>query len=163
MKHAPRDVGSGRDGLTLIEVVVAAGVLSVILLGTFSAVSAAQRSDVLTRERAAASEACFAMLDAVLTGPVPAAGEALAITFPASYDTGRGSVDLRPADPFPSEPWTFIGESPPATVTQAGIAVARVGVDGAANEDLMEVRVLVAWRAADGTNQRVEAVSRRLR
>ena len=35
--------------------------------------------------------------------------------------------------------------------------------DDASDADLLEVRVLVAWRAADDTNQRIEVVSRRLR
>lgn len=156
----------GRGGLTLIEVVIAAGVLSLIILGMFSAMNAAQRADVLTRERAAASEACHAMLDSMLTGPVPIAGEAVEVTFPVMYETGNGSVALRPATPYPSDPWTFIGEPQP-TMTMAGVAVARVGVNigttNEANDDLMEVRVMVAWRAADETDQRVEAVSRRTR
>lgn len=154
-----------QDGLTLVEVVMSVGVLSVILLGMFSAMASAQRTDALTRERAAASEAAFNMLDAVLSGPVPAAGEFVELPFNVEVDTGKAGTlpVLRPANPFPTSPWTFIGQPAPSPVMQAGIAVARVGVDDGNDVDLMEVRVLVAWRAADDTNQRIELVSRRLR
>jgi len=166
MANQQRRSPRSRGGLTLVEVVMAAGVLSVVLLGMFSAMNASQQSDVLTRERAAASEACHAMLDSMLTGSVPGAGTALEVQFPVNYATGNGNVALEPAAAYPSDPWTFIGQTQP-TMTVAGVAVAKVGVNvgttDEANDDLMEVRVLVAWRAADGTDQRVEAVSRRVR
>lgn len=164
---APQQQLSSRGGLTLVEIVMAAGVLSVVLLGMFGAMNTSQKSDVLTRERAAAAEACHAMLDSMLTGPVPGVGSPLEVQFAVSYDTGNGSVSLEPAATYPSDPWTFTGGTQP-TMTMAGIAVAKVGVNigdtaNEVNDDLMEVRVLVAWRAADGTDQRVEAVSRRVR
>jgi type II secretory pathway pseudopilin PulG len=166
--HAPRDA---RAALTLLEVVVAIGVLSIVLLGVFSAMSSAQRSDTLTRERAAASEEAFKMLDSLLAGEVPdLAGPNVAVPFDVPFNSSR----LVPADPYPTDPWTWVGETPPSSVTMAGIAVARVGVDmldddgtDPENDDLMEVRVTVAWRSAawqvGQADQRIDIVGRRLR
>lgn len=164
---APQQQLSPRGGLTLVEIVMACAVLSIVLLGMFGAMNSSQRADVLTRERAAAAEACHAMLDSMLTGAVPGAGSVLEVQFPVSYDTGNGSVPLDPAVNYPSDPWTFSGTAQP-TMTVAGIAMAKTGVNigdtvNEANDDLCEVRVLVAWRSADGTDQRIEAVSRRVR
>lgn len=155
-RRRPRPQG---QGLTLIEVVIATGILSIFVLGMFSALTSAQRADVLTREHAAASEACFSMLDAVLGGAVPDSSGAVEVPFAVDVKTTAGARPLVPASPYPDDPWTFLGRTAPTTVSQPGIAVARI-VEG---EDLMEVRVTVAWRAADNTNQRLEVVSRRLR
>ena len=165
-----------RDGLTLLEVVFAVVVLSVVLLGVFSAMNSAQRADVLTRERQAASEKASEMLDTLLSGEVPAAGAFLAIPFEVPFNTGRAGArpNLTPAEPFPTDAWTWAGAPVPSPVTQAGIAVARVGVDmtndggiDANNANLMEVRVVVAWRSAawqvGQSDQQLELVGRRIR
>lgn len=164
---------SSRSGLTLIEIVMATAVLSIVLLGMFGAMDSSQRADVLTRERAAAAEACHSMLDSVLTGPMPGSGNALELAFAVNYDTGNGNVPLKPATTYPSDPWTFKGSGSGAPmlagVAVAGVAIVKGGVnvgDGTPNEDntnLIEARVLVAWRSADGSDQRVEATSRRVR
>ncbi len=156
---------SAREALTLIEVVIAVAILSVILLGMFSAIASAQQADRLTREHAAVSEAAFNVMDEMLTGGVPEDGDpARVLQFPVTINTGRGQVDLLPARSFPTDLWTLAGATAPAPVTEPGVAVAYIKVDGdAANTDLMEVRVLVAWQSADGSDQRVELVSRRVR
>lgn len=171
-----RAVGGRRGGLTLLEVVFACVVLSVVLLGVFSAMGSAQRADVLTRERQAASEKASEMLDTLLSGEVPAAGAFQAIAFDVPFNTGRAGLapNLTPAEPFPMDAWTWAGAPAPSSVTQAGIAVARVGVDptndagtDANNANLMEVRVVVAWRSAawrpGQPDQQLELVGRRIR
>ncbi|MBX3470683.1 MAG: prepilin-type N-terminal cleavage/methylation domain-containing protein [Planctomycetes bacterium] len=161
----------GREGLTLVEVVIAVGILSLILLGTFGAMATAQRTDLLTRERMAAAEACYNALDTILTGEVPAAGASVSFQFPVAFKSGRDTLTpLRPAFAYPTDLWTWASVAPPAPITLAGVAVAKVGVNAtnpdandAGNVDLMEARVMVAWRAADGTDQRFEARARRVR
>jgi prepilin-type N-terminal cleavage/methylation domain-containing protein len=197
---------SSRSGLTLIEIVMATAVLAVVLLGMFSAMNNSQRADMLTRERAAAAEACHAMLDTMLTGALPAPTDpATVVLFPVYYQTGNGEVDttnnvdddgdgivddsgevvLKPAATYPSDPWTFSGTTQPGASAMtvlvgtvatpaAGVAVVKAGVDvgntkDENNDDLIEVRVVVAWRSAlvqaNGTpiDQRIEATSRRIR
>lgn len=167
---APRKLPRDRRGLTLLEVVLAVVVLSVVLLGVFTALRTAQRTDALTRERQAASEEAFKMLDTMLSGLLPESGAPVVIPFDVPYQSGV----LRPANPYPTGIWTEAGAVAPSTVTMAGVAVARVNVPlvegdtgAASNDQLIEVRVQVAWRPMDwqpGENdQRIELVSRRMR
>lgn len=57
----------GRAGLTLLEIVIASAVLALLLLGVFSSMAYAMRTDALQREReAAARHALQAMEDRVM-------------------------------------------------------------------------------------------------
>lgn len=149
-------------GLTIVEIVLALGVLSIFLTGVFAAMLHAQRADVLTRERAAASEACFRELDRVLSNPSYATVVNIVDTFDVRYDTGRSaagepvSASLGPADPYPAD------LQPRPSATHAGTVVTVQDPDGDGSNDVLEVRASVAWRAADGSNQRVDAVARRV-
>lgn len=160
-RTAPR----GRDGLTLVEIVIAVAILSVFLVGMFATMASAQRADVLTRERTAASEAAFTMLDTIMTSDFDLMSNRT-LTFNVEFDTGRAGTQpfLAPAASFPTDVWTSWGQTAPTTFPTAGVVVTRTGVDGdAGNTDLMEVRVMVAWRAFDGTDQRLDVTSRRVR
>lgn len=158
----PPPGAQGRDGLTIVEIVLALGVLSIFLTGIFAAMLHAQRADVLTRERAAASEACFRELDRVMGNPSFALIADVTDSFEVRYDTGRSaageplSVPLEPADPYPAE---LASRPNPA---HAGTVVTVQDPDGDGSADVLEVRVTVAWRAVDGSNQRIDAVARRL-
>lgn len=157
--------GGARDGLTLVEIVMAVAVLSIFLVGMFATLANAQLADVLTRERAAASEAAFTMLDTVMTSDFDLMANR-SLAFDVEFDTGRSGAQprLAPARTFPTDVWTSMGQTPPATITTPGVVVTRTGVDGdPGNADLMEVRVMVAWRASDGTDQRIDVTTRRVR
>jgi type II secretory pathway pseudopilin PulG len=162
-------------GLTLLEVVFASAILSFVLLAVFSAMSMVQRSDALTRERQAASEEAFKMLDTMLALDPETTGAGMALPFDVPVHGGGSTVaNLKPADPYPTDPWDWAGAAAPSPVTMAGIAVAKSGVsleDGeTANADavnLIEVRVTVCWRPADwkvgDKDQRIDLVSRRVK
>lgn len=141
--------GARRRGFTLLEVVLALGVLSVLLIGLFSCLASSMRVDGLTREHQAASEAAAGQLDVYLTDP--------ALTFQdaeAYFDVPSkvGGAVLAPPAPLP----------PGWTQARAGRVELRLNPDGLGS-DLLRVSVSVAWRAADGTAQRVDLVSLRTR
>lgn len=163
-----RGARSAREGLTLVEIIMAVGVLSIFLVGMFATMASAQRADVLTRERAAASEAAYTMLDTIMTSDFDAVSDRT-LAFNVEFDTGRagGQPFLTPAQSFPTDIWTAMGQTAPTSFATAGVAVTRAGVEDFAsdteNPDLMEIRVMVAWRAADGSDQRIDVTSRRTR
>jgi Tfp pilus assembly protein PilV len=170
---APVKSRQGRRGLTLVEVVFASGVLSIIMLGVFSALSSAQRADMITRERQAVSEKAAEMLDAMLAYDAPPAGTGVAVAFDVTLDLA-GTIKLKPApdDATVAATWAWsLDPSAPSTPTMGGVAAVRAGVDtrpgsndAAGNTDLLEARVVFAWHPADGQGvQRVELVSRRIR
>jgi type II secretory pathway pseudopilin PulG len=141
-----------------VEIVFALAVMIMLLTGLFASMLHSQKTDVLTRERAAASEACFAAMDAFLANPA-AIGNGTA-TFDVSYDSGRSSAGLpvvytlRPALTYPV--------ARPVGSTGAGTVTIINNPDANGNTGLVEVRVTVAWRAADNTDARVDAVARKV-
>ncbi len=163
---------STRDGLTLVETIVATSLLAVLLLGTYSTLGVSQKTAVLTRERNAATEVAFRQLDDMMSlnfDEVAALGHR---EFTAEYDTGQAdgagvamSVPLRVARPYPFTRPTganaafpgqvTITQDPPIDGTNPGL--------GTCGPDVLELRVTVAWRCADGSNARVDAVTRRVR
>jgi type II secretory pathway pseudopilin PulG len=159
-----------RGGLTLLEVVFAVGVLSIILLGVFSAMNTAQRADALTRERRSASEVAFAMMDTLLSGEAPPVVSGVVTPEWTPFAVPHNGSTLKPADPYPMEPFGGVAGAPePPTVGGIPVAgLALTSVPDVANMNLIEVRVVVAWRPSDWTrvgdpDQRIELVSRRIR
>ena len=149
---------SSRSGLTLVEIMFALGVMIILITGLFASMGHSQKTDVLTRERAAASEACFAAMDAFLANPaVTGSGTA---TFEVSYDSGRSSaglpvvIRLKPAFTYPV--------TRPVGSTGAGTITTISNPEANGNVALLEIRVTVAWRAADNTDARIDAVARKV-
>lgn len=163
-RRAPR----GRDGLTLVEIVMAVALLSIFLLGMFTTLANAQRADMLTRERAAASEAAFTMLDTVLTSDFDLMSNRT-LAFNVEFDTGQSGTQpfLTRAKTYPTDIWTELGQTAPTSITTAGVAVTQTAVEDftgdTGNSDLMEIRIMVAWRACDGSDQRIDVTTRRVR
>lgn len=153
-------------GMTLLELTIAAALLVVVLVAAFGSLGSTQRHDRLTRERRAASQAAFDQLDLVAAldfTATPARAE-----FPVAVPTGRADVvgptvvaaqeiPLRPPAAYP------IPRPPGADTTLPGQVITVRDPEGRGDVDLLEVRVVVAWRAADGTTGRVDAVTRRRR
>jgi type II secretory pathway pseudopilin PulG len=156
-----RKPASRREALTLVEILFALAVLSILLLGVFATLATAQKASIMARERAAASESCFRQLDLVLANPTFDAVADTSGVFEVEYDTGRGGVHLAAAaDPYPTE---LESVRPPASHDKPGTVVTVRDPDGDGSAGVLEVRVTVAWRSVDNTNQRLDAVARRLR
>lgn len=143
-------------GLTLVEVTFAMAVLALVLVGVFSTVSVAQRATTYTKERQAASESAFEQLDLMMATPFNAMVDG---GFHVTLDTGRGTTtNMRPAAP------TFFSPGADDTSMAGHIRIVPLAAgdpQGDGTSDLAEVRITVAWRAADDTNQRLDVVTRR--
>jgi type II secretory pathway pseudopilin PulG len=163
---------SRRDGLTLVETVIATGVLAVLLLGTYSTLGVSQKTTVLTRERNAATEVAFRQLDDLMSLNFDEVAVISHREFTAQYDTGQvdgagvaQSAPLRVASPYPFTRPTGANAAFPGQITvvqDPPIDRTNPGA-GTCGPDVLELRVTVAWRCADGTNTRVDAVTRRVR
>jgi prepilin-type N-terminal cleavage/methylation domain-containing protein len=141
-----------RRGLTLLEVVLSTAVLSVVLLGTFSAMAHAARADALSRERDAATRQALLELD----------DRSAAIVTPASFDAELVDPPLDVAFDVLVE--TARGVRTPLPPAARGHASGRVGrltatpvrdgtYDGKVH--LVELKASVRWRAADGQDAQV--------
>lgn len=145
-----------RAGFTIIEVAVALALLAAVLVGVFSVLSVSLRADTAAREHRAASDAAFTQLELRLADDFDAVVRAPAQGFPVRVQAGHGETHLTPA------PTTFFDpeEDDPAC---AGHVRVVSDPDGSGSSNLLEVRVTVAWRSHDGTDRRVDVVSRRAR
>ena len=157
-----RRLGS-RAGMTLIEVVTALAVLAVLLTGLFATLAAAQRTEVATREYQAASAAVYQRLEVVASHR----------SFSDTLTTWNGAAFHVPYhDDLPLPP-AATPLNAGADAEKAGrIEIVEVDVDGDGapddfdgdgSADLIEIRVVAAWRSVDGSDRRVEALVRRSR
>jgi hypothetical protein len=148
---APR----GRAGLTIVEVAIALGVLSVLVSGLFSSLMTTLRTDVAVEERRAASATASRELDRVLADPGLAFVSAVSY-FDVQRETGRvaaaGQNLLASAAPLPAG-WTQ---------ARAG-RIEVVRDPGGLGPDLLRITVSVRWRAADLTTQQLDLVAMRTR
>lgn len=152
-----------REGLTIIEVAVALALLAGVLVGVFAGISVALRADAAAREHRAASDAAFTQLELRLADDFDAVVGAPATGFHVRLEAGHREVVLTPAsrtffDPGEDDP-TMAGHVRVVTDPDA----AHRGDEASPSNNLLEVRVTVAWRSHDGTDQRVDVVSRRAR
>jgi len=141
--------------LSLIEVVSATAVLTVFLLGMFSALATNQVAEVESRERQAASEAAFRQLD--LVTEVPEIDE---VSRNAS-DQDTTAVAAYEFD-VPYGVGTFL-PSANAGEKAGRIFVIERGsyddddgdedVDDDDSQDLLEIRAEVRWTTARGVNE----------
>ncbi len=140
------------SGLTLVEVTVSTGVLSVILAGLFASLATTRKVDVLTREHQAASEVAAQHLDLVLTDP----------TLPFETKITHFDVPFRTGG-------VALTHLPPQATLPAGWDQRRAGrvetlLDPAGRgDDLLQVTVSVAWTGADRMPRRLDLVSLRTR
>ena len=150
-------------GLTLVEVVIASAILSVLLLGLFSSMAHAMRMDALSREREAATRAALQEIDdRVMAVSTAADFDALVtptpldVAFHVAIDTGNGQVNLSPAqsNPANASPSTQVGR---LTVT----TLAEGTYDSVVH--LIQARAIVRWRGVDGRDSEVILVSRKVR
>lgn len=166
-EEGPQLARGPRDGLTLIEVVFAVGLLAIFLLGLFSTLAMSMKSDALMREHQAASNAALRQLDAIVaipnfptiqvsagTTPVPA------YAFHATF--GENGTLTLPAMATLDVPLNADDTGTPSDESQmAGRVVVVADPDADGSTGLVEVRVTVAWRGADNRLARVDVISRR--
>lgn len=148
---------SGRAGLTLVEIVMAVGLFSLLVLGLFSSMTTAMKVEAMTREHQAASEAATRQLDLFMTDPALAFADTTTyfdVQFKTDKDqTGTPTVSLlRPSNPLPTG-WTG---------TRPGRVLVDLDPDGM-GDNMVRITVTVAWRSADGNNMQVSMVSLRTR
>jgi hypothetical protein len=170
-----------RAGLTVVEVAFALGVLMILLAGLFTTLSMSRSAEEAAREDQAATEAVFRVQDdlaalpydtliqaALDTDEDPLAGWVAVPQFAFGVQRARGGQDMAPA----SDDFEPLNIDWPDSVRDESTLVGHVylrqdpddhGADGEPSENLLEIRVIAAWRAADGGERRVESVTRRTR
>lgn len=146
---------SRRAGLSLVEIVMATGVFSLLVTGIFGAMGASMKVEAMTREHQAASEAATRQLDLFMTDP------ALAFANSTTYFDVQLKTDkveaatrnlLRPSVPLPTG-WTG---------TQPGRVLVELNPNGL-GDNLVRITTTVSWRSADGNNMQVSMISMRAR
>lgn len=151
---------SSRAGLTLIEITVALAVLSVMVLGLFSALSSSMAIEAATREHQAASEAAMREMDLQMSVPninLVTALQANPKEFHVQVKTGKTDaagalvVTNLPAAEVP------INADDVATAADESAMAGRVEVnsdpDGDGQVNLVEITVSVKWRTVKGGPQ----------
>ncbi len=150
-----------RAAVSLLEVMVAVGVFAGLALAVFSALHYAGRAEVLAREHLAASEAAGRELDLLMARPDFDAIAGVARAFAVPQPSGVGTLPPASAGYFPRA--TDDASTPEDEAEMAGHLSTTLDPDGDGSARLLEVRVTVAWRSADGSDQRVDLVTRRAR
>jgi prepilin-type N-terminal cleavage/methylation domain-containing protein len=150
----------GTRGLTLIEVVVATGVLSIVLTSMFGTLGGFQRAETMTRERQAAAQAAFRQLDLVGASSF----SSLSGWNGAAFDV-RYNDTLLPAASVPINTGGDADRCGRVVVVDVDLDGdgAAEDYDGDSTADLVEIRVQCAWRSVDGSDASFEAVTRRSR
>lgn len=154
-----RPSSSRRAALTLVEIMFALGILAILALSVFGTLAYAQRAETVAREHEAASDALVREVDLLLARPDFDAIAGTTAPFPVTNPSGVGALPpsgLLP--PLADDPGTPEDESAMAGRVEV---VRDPDADGSAN--LLELRGIVAWRSGDGTDQRVDLVTRRAR
>ena len=148
--------------MTLVELVTALAVLAVLLTGLFATHAAAHRTEVATRENQAASSAVYQRLDVVASHR----------SFSDTLTTWDGAAFHVPYQDLRLLPATAPLNAGVDAEKAGRIQVVEVDVDGDGDPedydgdgsaDLIEIRVVAAWRSADGSDRSVEAMVRRSR
>lgn len=147
--------------MTLMEVMVAVGVFAGLALAVFSALHFAARAEVLAREHLAASETASTELDLLLARPDFEAIAGLSRTFAVAQPAGGGTLPAASDAFFPRA--TDDASTPEDESDMAGHLSTTRDPDADGSAGLLEVRVTVAWRSADGSDQRLDLVTRRAR
>ncbi|MCO5168086.1 MAG: hypothetical protein M9894_17215 [Planctomycetes bacterium] len=121
----------------------------------------AAQAEALAREHQAASETAGRQLDLLLARPDFEGLLGPPLAFHVHHPTRSGTLPPAASEFFPlaaNDPATPADES-----DMAGRVVTRRDPDGDGSTGLIEVRVTVAWRALDRSDQRVDLVTRRAR
>jgi hypothetical protein len=160
--------------LAIVEVAVAAAVLTLVLFGTASALLGARQCQIVSRQRQAATLAASSQLqDLVVVGNVDeagwtslnAAGGWHQLGFPVTLQPGlvgvsedysgasSGTAGSLPAAATASALW------PASRAAQGAAVLAQAGyievVDVAGRDGLKQITVVVAWQSSAGSEERV--------
>lgn len=125
-----------RRTLSLLELLIATALLSVVLLSLFGSLFSSDRLRTLTRERTAAGLRAVSMLEEVAASDWDALPGRSGETFEVAVETGNGGWQLEPPAGLPA----------PGLVT----------VVDAASPDLRQIRVSVRWSSRAGGESRFE-------
>jgi type II secretory pathway pseudopilin PulG len=138
---------SARAGLTLLEIVIAMGLLAVVLLGVFSQMASSMRLDAVARERDAVTRAAFqeledrvmAISDGADNGPYDQLIAASPISFDVSIQRDGTTYLLEPATTSPN---------PNGRVGLLTITVDPAGTYDGGKAHLIRAEAKVRWRSA---------------
>ena len=155
-----RPLGALSRGLTLIELVVATGVLSIVITSMFSTLAGFQRTETITRERQAAAQAAFRQLDLVGASRFSGLSNWNGAAFDVPYNDMLLPVASVPINTGVNA--NRVGRIVVVEVDLDGDGSAE-DYDGDGDADLLEIRVTCAWRSVDGSDASFEAVTRRSR
>lgn len=148
--------------MTLVEIAVSLALLAVLLTGVFATLAAAQRAEIATREHQAVSAAVFKRLDVVASHP--SFSGTLTTWNGATFHVRYGEHVLQPA----TSPLNAganrekVGRIEVVAVDVDGDDVPD-DYDGDGSPDLIEIRIVVAWRSGDGSDRQYDALVRRAR
>lgn len=151
-----------RAALTLVEVAVSLGVFSILVLGLMAAMSAGLGHAHVTREHQAASEAAQTELDLAMAQPYDAISN-IQKPFPVRYALGTVDVNGIPITALVKPARSTFYPVDASAPTFAGHVTSVRDPDANGSVDLLELRVVVAFRGADDTDYRVDLVARRTR
>jgi type II secretory pathway pseudopilin PulG len=148
-------------GLTIVEVAVSLGVLAILLTGIFSSLTTANIAAFSAREAQAASEEALFRMDQYASQNVDqlkAGGIGLQGYFPVVYKVGSNpdgtprTSALAPAVDVAM--FNYVTTDPATPRNPLYVKVVPI------TADLVEIQVCVCWRSSDGTDRRLDLVSR---
>ena len=150
---------TSQAGYALIEVTFALSVFTIVMLGVAATTSLALRNEVIVREHQAASDAASAKLDEIATTPTNLLEAMWADT---GFFVSTNDINLPPAEQlfekFADDPFTLENEA-----MMAGHVQILVDPDNDGSTDLIEIRVLVAYRSIECVDRLVELVHRKVK
>ncbi|MGE0709252.1 MAG: hypothetical protein AB7N76_27170 [Planctomycetota bacterium] len=123
--------------MTLLELVVAASVLTVVLLALFSSLLQCAALDALSAEQTVVTDRATSVLEGVLAEPWDSQLAHDGETFQVDVETESGSYQLPPA-----------GSLPAGSLAMPG----RVEVTDLPVQDLRRIAVIVRWRSRTGAD-----------
>lgn len=170
--------GLQRAGLSLIEILFALGILTIVLMGVAATISSAQIAQANAKERLAASMAASAMLEEISDVAKKSGFDAILTYhqsgFAVHYGPGEigyvrqgtaASVAMKPASPakYPTSRASAPAKTPPVDSLPGYVEV--VDVDdsaGVPRPGIKEVRVTVGWKttAGKGSDDSVVMITR---
>ena len=145
--------------LSLLETTLSLVLLLVVLGAVFTSVNVASRSERNGRERQAAKAAANAALQELRVLPfeeTPRGVNLESHAFAVSANSGAGPFALPPASAA-FEPLNTAAED------RAGHVSVLEDPEGDGTAELLELRVVVAWRSTGGADERLELVTRRVK
>lgn len=153
-----------RQGLTLLEIALALGVLAILFTGVFSALSTGTLAAIDAREAQAATEEALRVMDLYTSQTVDALLANPEGYFPVLCKTGSRPDGTPKTASLQAGPSAMFGYTTPDPVTpRRPLYVRVVATPPPLGANLVEVQVMVCWTSTDRTNRRVDLVSRVVR